>query len=255
MNACEITDLGLLGDRAYGVVDIETGKLANAKNPKKWPEMFQYLASFTAEPETTKPMPPVKITLPDGSSVNSTDQLVNKRLTDSFKRNVMLAAPTQSMTEFEIFTPEGIEELDNPGQVFSSASPKNTFFDSAMVHIITTATIDALGELAPTSRIEARRFRPNLIIDVPDEKGFVEESWIGSTITIGNDVKLKIIKPTSRCVMTTLAQGDLPNDMNVLRTLAQKNKGNFGVYAEVITTGRIRIGDAIEMEKADILEQ
>ena len=124
-----------------------------------------------------------------------------------------------------------------------------------MVHIITTATIDALGELAPTSRIEARRFRPNLIIDVPDEKGFVEESWIGSTITIGNDVKLKIIKPTSRCVMTTLAQGDLPNDMNVLRTLAQKNKGNFGVYAEVITTGRIRIGDAIEMEKADILEQ
>ena len=127
MNACEITDLGLLGDRAYGVVDIETGKLANAKNPKKWPEMFQYLASFTAEPETTKPMPPVKITLPDGSSVNSTDQLVNKRLTDSFKRNVMLAAPTQSMTEFEIFTPEGIEELDNPGQVFQALRQRTLF--------------------------------------------------------------------------------------------------------------------------------
>ena len=34
MNACDITAKGVRGDRAYGIVDIETGKLANAKNPK-----------------------------------------------------------------------------------------------------------------------------------------------------------------------------------------------------------------------------
>jgi len=51
LNACEISENGLLGDRAYGVIDNETGKLANAKNPQKWPNMFQYRANFIEPPQ------------------------------------------------------------------------------------------------------------------------------------------------------------------------------------------------------------
>ena len=117
-----------------------------------------------------------------------------------------------------------------------------------MVHIITTSTIDTLRKLTPDSRIEPRRFRPNLIIDVPDAEGFIEEQWVDKTLAIGDNVRLKIIQPTKRCIMTTLPQGDLPNDPNVLRTLAQQNSGNFGVYAEIVKTGPVKIGDKVVIQ-------
>src|SRR5699024_3093141 len=97
------------------------------------------------------------------------------------------------------------------------------------------------------SRIEARRFRPNLVIETPDVEGFVEDEWIGKTIAIGQEVQLKIVQQTKRCVMTTLEQGDLPKDPNVLRTLAQKNEGYFGVYAEIVATGNVLIGDLVQI--------
>lgn len=245
MNACDVTEKGLLGDRAYGVIDEETGKLANAKNPRKWPEMFSYRASYTELPQLSGPMPPVRITLPNGQSVRSDESDLNSQLTESFQRPVTLASPSSSEVEFEGYIPEGIKELDNPGTVFSKASPEDTFFDIAMVHIITTSTIETLRKLTPDSRIEPRRFRPNLILDVPEAEGFIEEQWVGKIITIGDHVQLKILQPTKRCIMTTLAQGDLPNDPNVLRTLARQNNGNFGVYAEIVNTGAIKIGDAV----------
>ncbi|MCZ2257779.1 MOSC domain-containing protein [Sporosarcina sp. G11-34] len=243
LNACELTEKGLLGDRTYGVIDEETGKLANAKNPRKWPGMFHYRASFTEPTQLSGPIPPVRITLPNGQTVISNEEDVNARLTESFQRAVTLSSPSLETVEFEGYIPEDIEELDNPGTVFSKASPEETFFDIAMVHIITTSTIDMLRKLTPSSRIEPRRFRPNIILDVPGAEGFVEEQWTNRMLTIGDNVVLKIIQPTKRCVMTTLAQGDLPNDPNVLRTLAQQNNGNFGVYAEVIKTGSVKIED------------
>lgn len=245
LNACDVTKQGVRGDRAYGVVDQETGKLANAKNPKKWPEMFYYRAAYTEPIHSKGTIPPVRISMPNGRSVLSSEANISEQLSQSFARQVKLTVPSQKNVQFEGYVPEEIEELSDRGTIFSKSAPAGTFFDIAMLHIVTTATIDRLRELAPNSRIEPRRFRPNLIIDVPEGNGFVEEEWVGKTLYIGEKVKLKIIQPTKRCVMTTLAQGDLPKDANVLRTLVQKNKGNFGVYAHVIQTGRVKIGDPI----------
>lgn len=248
MNACVITEKGLLGDRAYGVIDEKTGKLANAKNPRKWPGMFNYRASFIEPPQLSEPIPPVRITLPNGHSVISNESNLSTHLSESFQRSVTLSSPSSTEVEFEGYIPEGIKELDNPGTVFSKASPKETFFDIAMVHIITTSTIDTLRKMTPESRIEPRRFRPNLILDMPDAEGFIEEQWVDKTLSIGEHVQLKIIQPTKRCIMTTLPQGDLPNDPNVLRTLAQQNSGNFGVYAKILKTGPVKIGDKVVIQ-------
>lgn len=250
INACEITEKGLFGDRAYGVIDLETGKLANAKNPKKWPEMFHYRAGFTGDTALEAPIPPVKITMPDGQAVVSTDQELEERLSASFQRKVTLGSPSQLDRQFEGYVPEGIAELKDPGTVFTRTSPPHTFFDIGMIHIVTTATIDKMRELAPESRIEARRFRPNLIIDVPNVEGFMEEEWVGKMLSIGENVQLKITQPTSRCVMTTLAQGDLPKDTNVLRTIAQQNSGNFGVYAEIVKSGKVKRNDPVVIHES-----
>ncbi|KXH84048.1 MOSC domain-containing protein [Sporosarcina sp. HYO08] len=247
LNACDFTEKGVLGDRAYGVIDTETGKLANAKNPKKWPNMFQYRASFTKPVQLSYPIPPVRIMLPDGQTVESNENDVNHQLSESFQRFVTIASPSSAAVEFEGYIPEEINELENRGTTFTRQSPENTFFDIATVHIITTSTINTLRKLTPESRIEPRRFRPNLILDVPETEGFVEQEWIGKNLSIGDDVQLRIIQPTQRCVMTTLAQGDLPKDPNVLRTLVKQNNGNFGVYAEVLQTGSVTIGDQVEI--------
>jgi len=245
MNACDLTEQGFLGDRVYGLIDTETGKLADAKNPKKWPSMFHCRASFTAPVELSKSIPSVRITLPNGQSVVSSEIDINDRLSKSFQRSVTIASPSSIRVEFEGYIPEEIKELDNRAKIFSRQSPEDTFFDIAMVHIITTATIEMLRKLAPDSRIEPRRFRPNLILDVPGAEGFVEQQWIDKILSIGDDVQLKIIQPTQRCIMTTLAQGDLPKDPNLLRTLAKQNNGNFGVYAQVIKTGQVKIGNEV----------
>ncbi|WP_010281282.1 MOSC domain-containing protein [Bacillus timonensis] len=247
LNACEITEKGLVGDRAYGVIDNETGKLANAKNPKKWPDMFQYRSNFIEPPQKDGEIPPVRITLPDGRSIVSTDEEKNTLLSNSFNRNVHLSTPSRVDVQFEGYIPEEIEELENRGTIFSRTSPTDTFFDIDMVHIITTSTINYLRKLAPESRIEPRRFRPNMIIDVADTDSFIEKEWVGKILTIGS-VQLKISQETKRCIMTTLAQGDLPKDPNVLRSIVRNNAGGFGIYASVVRPGKVSIGDRVEID-------
>jgi uncharacterized protein YcbX len=138
--------------------------------------------------------------------------------------------------------------LEQRDEVFEFPLPPGTFFDLAAVHLVTTATLDRLRALAPESRFEARRFRPNLVVDVPGAAGgFVEQGWVGRTLAVGAGVVLRVVGPCPRCVMTTLAQGDLPKDPGVLRTAARNAGGNVGVYAEVVRGGRVGRGDAVAL--------
>jgi len=80
------------------------------------------------------------------------------------------------------------------------------------------------------------------------EQDFVENAWIGRTLAIGDEVRLSVTSPCPRCVMTTLPQGDLPRDPGILRTAAQHNGVNVGVYAAIVRGGRIRRGDTVELK-------
>jgi uncharacterized protein YcbX len=125
--------------------------------------------------------------------------------------------------------------------------PPGTFFDGAAVHILTSATLQRLHAICPASRFEVPRFRPNFLIEtVPESQGFVEDSWVGRTLNLGA-ARVRIDRPCPRCVMTTLGQGDLPQDLNVLRTAVQRNDGNVGAYATVIGCGEVRRDDAVEL--------
>jgi uncharacterized protein YcbX len=138
--------------------------------------------------------------------------------------------------------------LDHRDTVTEWELPAGTFFDLAVVHVLTTATIDRLRALYPEGRFEVRRFRPNIVVSTgPDAQGFVENDWIDRTIMIGDEVRLRVTGGCPRCVMTTLPQGDLPRDAGILRTAAQHNQANVGVYADVIAGGAIRRGDSVTL--------
>jgi uncharacterized protein YcbX len=187
----------------------------------------------------------VHITLPNGDVIDSTSGDAEQTLSAALRKAVRLVRPDESDKGFEGFVPtvEGVSDHDF---VFDKISPPGTFFDIGLIHILTTSTIDALRKTVPGSRIESRRFRPNLVIRTDGEEGFVENAWVGRTVRIG-EVVLKIKQPTQRCVMTTLAQGDLPKDMAVLKAIYQNNGGNIGVYAEPVQIGTVRVNDPVEL--------
>ena len=248
VSATQVTERGLLGDRAYAVVDSSDGKAATAKNPRKWPSLFDFRASLDERASPAEGVPPVRIALPDGTTVRSDQDDLNLLLSKALNRDVTLRAAQQGEVKAEEYWPD-MEGLDHRDTVTDFTLPDGTFFDCAMVHLLTTATLDRLQELYPQGRFEVPRFRPNIVAQLPSgKKGFAENDWIGHTLAIGTAVRLNITGPCGRCVMTTLAQGDLPKDPGILRTAAQHNHANVGVYAVVAQGGMIRRGDPITLE-------
>ena len=248
LNATEVHESGLLGDRAYALVDGADGKVASAKNPRKWPDMFSFRAAFTEAPRVGLTAPPVRITLPDGTIVSSEDLSVNQILSRALTREVALRTVSGLATATaEEYWPD-LEGLDHRDTVTDFGLPARTFFDCATVHLLTTGTLDRLRELYPSGRFEVRRFRPNIIVESSSSKGFVENAWVGQVLAIGDAVRLKITGPCARCVMTTLSQGDLPRDLGILRSAAQHNGANVGVYASVLQGGMVRRGAPVRLE-------
>ncbi len=250
LNAADITKRGLLGDRAYALVDGPDGKVASAKNPRKWPQLFDFRAALADVPRTEAKVPPVRITLPDGTIINSEQADVHQILSNVLKREVKLesALPDLRMATAEEYWPN-IEGLEHRDTVTDFGLPEGTFFDCAVVHLLTTATLDGLRMLYSQGRFEVRRFRPNIVVETANgEKEFVENAWVGQTLGIGDALRLSVDAPCPRCVMTTLPQGDLPKDSGILRSAAQHNRANVGVYASVLQAGKVRRGDSIRLE-------
>jgi len=248
LNASEVTERGLLGDRAYALVDSSDGKVASAKNPRKWPRLFDFRASFVEPPRAGAKVPPVRITLPDGAAVTSGQDGLDRILSDALSREVTLGEARRGTVNAEEYWPD-MEGLDHRDTVTDFTLPEETFFDCAVVHLLTMATLDRLHELYPQGRFEVRRFRPNIVVAPGSgEKSFVENAWIGHALAIGDEVRLSITGPCPRCVMTTLPQADLPRDPGILRTAAQHNRAHVGVYAEVLRGGTIRRGDPLSLD-------
>ena len=244
LNSAEVTERGLVGDRQFAVVDRETGKIAGAKNPRKWGNFFDFRAAYTEPPRAGSELPEVRLTLPDGSHATSEQPDLEQRLSHALGREVAFARAQSDRGRQGrgVLARHGRSRLPRHGHGLRLAG--RHVLRSRRGHLLTTGTIDRLRELYPEGRFEARRFRPNIVVSTA-ERGFVENEWIGQTVAIGDEVRLEITGPCGRCVMTTLSQGDLPKDPGILRTAAQNNNAKVGVYAGVVAGGTIRRGDPV----------
>ena len=261
LNAAEVTKRGLLGDRVYALVDSSDGKIASAKNPRKWPHLFDFSATLADAQTIGVKAPPVQIRLPDGAIASSDQSDVDQLLTKALNRSVTLAAITYDYSHAaqpaspdlpnaaaEEYWPD-IEGLDFRNTVTDFSLPEGTFFDCATVHLLTTSTLDRLRALYPQGSIDVRRFRPNIVVETATgSRDFTENAWVNHVLAIGDAVRLSIDGPCPRCVMTTLPQGDLPQDVGILRTAAKHNRANVGVYASVLQAGKVRRGDSVRLE-------
>jgi len=267
LDEAAVTQRGLVGDRGYALVETGTGKVVSAKNVKAYPAMFACRAAYVTPPRLGEPLPPVRITFPDGTSVTSDSRECDAALSKFFERDVKLAAVAPDDFTIDEYHPD--TEKDDLGPAIEaklgsalfarvgvpSPVPVGAFFDAFPLSVLTTSTLERLNALRPQSRFDERRFRMNVIVQA-NEPGFVENDWVGKTLEIGDTVRLQITMPDPRCVMTTLAQGELPRDIEVLRALTQHNRIPIaglgkspcaGVYAVIATGGVLRRGDTVSL--------
>lgn len=269
LEAAEVTETGLLGDRAYGLIDTETGKVVSGKSPRRWPEIMQCRATFIEQPGPGEEPPAVRITLPDSTTLTSADPDADEVLSGFLGHPVRVVRSSpegftidQYHPDLEGLDPEGHRDTTVEAKLgsalfaelgFPSAVPLGSFLDLFPVSLITTSTLDGLTRLAPASRFDERRFRMNVTLATAGS-GFAENEWVGRAIAIGDAVRLRVSIPDPRCVMTTLPQGDLTGDTDILRTLTRHNRLEVGgtglrpcagVYAVVESGGTMRVGDSV----------
>jgi uncharacterized protein YcbX len=263
----EIDTSGIVGDRAWALVDVDTGKVASAKHPEMWAGLLALRATYA---DGAGARHPVRITLPDGDVVGSADADVHDRLSRAAGRAVRLIDAVPPKAVYDEEWPEG-EQIAPQEFIASTRTGRSargsaissipvamlapgTFQDLAPLTLMTTASLRAARTLHPDGDWDPRRFRSTILLDVPGDT-FVEQEWVGRTLAIG-DAEVTVTAPTPRCVMVTLAQQDLPEDGDVLRTLARHNRldvlgtGTYaclGAYASVTKPGRISRGDEVTL--------
>lgn len=245
---------GIAGDRHYALRDLENDKILSGKHPA----IGRILLGFAARTDAAGAV----VVSIDGTDYAATDgAAIDAALSAAIGRPVHLETGRAAAETYESYWPEveGVVlsdiSLDLP--IGSEAAP-GTFVDVAGLHVVATASMAKLRSLIPESAVAVARFRPNLVIDLGSEDGFVENDWVGGTARVGT-ARIRFDTVTPRCVMTTLAQPNLPADRAILRTLADHNRldyggfgmfGCLGVYGEVIEPGEVHTGDEFTLQPA-----
>jgi len=257
LDAGDVAFTGLAGDRRLALVSRTTGKVASAKLPRLWRDLLT-LAAADEEAEDGA----VRITLPKGRTVWSSDADIDAVLSDLLDQPVTLTAIPPPGATLDRAVPEAVlrDGVDAPVPAklieIGAGSPPGTFVDFAPLHLLTTSTLDRIAELSPYGRADLERYRPNVVIRTT-APGFTENDWLEQNLRVGDELVLHVIARTPRCAVPTLAHGALPRNPDALRVLARHNRMKVldggdpepcaGVYAEVLRPGRIRTGDPVRL--------
>ena len=254
---------GIPGDRGWAVRDERRGGIRGAK---KIAGLMRLSARYLETPTRARPRVP-EIGLPDGTCVRAdapdaaarvsatleTPVTLWPLLPESEREHYLRGAPDHSdvLTELRsIFgrTPdEPLPDLSQlPRELFKYESIPGTYFDALPVHLVSTASLDALAKAAPSSRVDVRRFRPNFVIETDATlAGFVDAAWAGRRLRIGALELGSDSIPTARCVMVTHSFADLAEDKELLRAIVRDANQTLGLYARPAGEARVRAGDEV----------
>ena len=211
---CDMLSLdarGVKGDRRFAVKDAE-GKFGSGKNTRRF-RKIEGLFRFSASYQNGVPY----IRFPAGEVVSGAAPKIHAALSRSLGESVVLAE------EAEV-----------------------SHLDAGPVHLVSSASLGWLQAALPGAHVDARRFRPNLVIELPGTTP-VEQQWVGKRLRVGQEVELAVSAGTERCGMVTFAQGDLPDEPSVLRHIAKAAGVRFGVYAQVVVPGVVRQHDVVAL--------
>lgn len=212
-----IMEYGLYGDRSHAYMD--ESKMGDFLTITNFQEMVRYKARFVGE-ESMEKYPSVEVITPEGKVFAWDHQELVNELETKSKRKISTRKYTPSLV------PIGPIEVEH-------------------ILLATDASLEKLEELWGKDEVDSRRFRPNLMVSLKEKSPFIEENWIGRRIKIGNEVELELVGHCNRCMIITVNPENAGRDSSLHKTLIKENNNHFGVYASVILTGDIHIGDEI----------
>lgn len=150
---------------------------------------------------------------------------------------------TPSGDEFDVVDPALAAELGHGARVIKQGVG---VFDWMPISLITTQSIASIGSKIG-SDLDARRFRPNLLIDATAGDGFPEEGWLGAILRIGG-LTMRVDDRDKRCVMINVDPVTTARNPAVLRAVAQERQAHLGVYGSTVVPGRVAVGDRVTIE-------
>jgi len=126
---------------------------------------------------------------------------------------------------------------------------KHGIFDEAPVSVISLATIAGIGREAGLD-LDRRRFRANIVVETERGEPFLEDEWVGGMLVFGDGEPGPAVSVTlcdERCVMLNIDPETAEKDARVMKTVVRLNRNTAGVYATVVRTGTIRVGDRVSL--------
>lgn len=283
---CEVTVKGIPGDRGWAVRDETTGEITNGKRIPLLMQCcatYRLPPAAGVNTEVDIVLSDGTVTATDDTEINAhLSRVFGKPVTlwpvqpatatEFYRRAGASARIAGRLTRFsgfrsllptltsfgtmnrqmrEMFSREEGEPIPDlskmPQEVLEYTSPLGTYFDAFPINLLTTASLQVMARHNPTAIWDVRRFRPNFVVEtVGDLEGLVEAGWADRAIRLGG-VELKLEIPCARCGMTTHAQEGLPKDPSVLRSVVKDANQNMGIYASVISGGRVNVGDEVKL--------
>lgn len=211
----DLTPAGVVGDRTHGLFDVETDRAIYPAKDTRW---------------NGAPLIHAR-RVDDGLQISTDGTLWQPAGDPRTMQHVgaVLGLPV-SLREYSARTPEG------------AVGPR---YRIEPIHLISRQALATLQAALPETVVDERRFRPNIVVDLPEARaGIPEYQLMGQEFSIGG-LRFRGTAPCVRCGFTSLRQTDLPEDPRVLRTLVKDFERNFGIYCEALEPARIAVGDPL----------
>ncbi len=261
LDAVELDLNGVRGDRGWAVRDEVRGGIRGAK---KLGRLMELAAAYLGEPPAAGSTPAV-ITLPDGRTVRTDAPEAGALVSKAIEHEVTVwpLLPADALDHYRRGAPDSTDVMEElraifalepedplpdlsvfPPEIMEFESPPGTYFDAFPLLVMTEQSLASFQSLAGESRIDVRRFRPNVVLSVDDGTRFPEQGWIGRRLQIGA-ATIAVPAGCPRCVMTTRGFADLPPDRSIMRTLVRETSQILGVYGTVVQPGTLRVGDPV----------
>jgi uncharacterized protein YcbX len=221
LRALTLGPRGAGGDRVHVVAGEHRGEL-RPLTARETPRLLAWSAAypFNLDAGLDPGAPPFAVvTGPRGRQWRWGDPRLRNALEDDFGRPVELWRD-----------PAGFPDVDGTVLVTVEASRR--------------ALEEELGE-----RVDIRRFRPNLHLEL-DAEPFAELGWTGADLLVGDGVRLRVDHPCERCAIPTRHPKTQEKWPELLRHLDARHQQNFGVRARVVHTGRVALEDPVRVERA-----
>lgn len=205
---------GLDGDRRYAFV--QSGNHASFPwlTGRQLPQLVQYKPHYTTPNVINGPL---DVTTPTKTTHNIKEDALREELAAAFGKPIHLMQLNRGV------------------------------YDDTSFSLISTGTLSAISDMFDTP-LDKRRFRQNLIIETAAGYPYLEEEWLGRTLTFGqreDSPRITLIQRIPRCQMVNIDPDTAERDGRVLKGLAATRDACLGIHAWPVKTGRIHIGDEI----------